>query len=182
MFPVQTKTMFLRSAILCERPCTGKRARASQRAPHPRLRCGCRAATFGSLELAVLIDKKIEPLYRFALLLTGNASAAERALLAVCSESAHHVDAFRTEASGIAFLVSKLRTRCVKNSVNPTDIPAEQSSVATKFHALPEPGRSALALFYLGIFSATEIAAMLNFTLEELSGALGDARDRLLAA
>ena len=44
-----------------------------------------------------------------------------------------------------------------------------------------QPGRSALALFYLGIFPAHEIASILQMTLEELSALLADSRERLRA-
>lgn len=147
----------------------------------PRLRSRARATSFPALDLASLIDAKIAQLYRFAVLLTGDAVAAERALLAVCTECAPHVEAFRTASNGMAFVISKLRARCGKKPDPPVGEPPEKISVAGQFHTLPEPGRSALALFYLDIFPSHEIAAMLHMSLEEFSAILVETRERLRA-
>ena len=48
--------------------------------------------------------------------------------------------------------------------------------LAQRFHLLPEPGRSALALFYLNLFSTEKIADLLEMPIEKLAGTLGRAR------
>lgn len=48
--------------------------------------------------------------------------------------------------------------------------------VAQRFHALPEPERSALALFYLNLFNTEEIAQIVDLSLEQLADVLGRAR------
>ena len=141
----------------------------------------CRAANFGSLELAVLIDKKIEQLYRFALLLSGDASAAERALLAVCSESAHARGCLPNR--GQRNRLSHLKTpRPLREKLRHLTDPCGKSSVALNFTRCRSRAAARWRCFTSAFLAASEIAAMLNFTLEELSDALGDARDRLLAA
>ena len=48
--------------------------------------------------------------------------------------------------------------------------------LAQRFHHLPEPERSALALFYLDLFDTTEIAQIVNLSLEQLADTLSRAR------
>ena len=54
--------------------------------------------------------------------------------------------------------------------------------VAQRFSTLPEPERSALALFYLELFEPAEIARLLKLPLEELAAALGRGRTLLSEA
>ena len=104
---------------------------------------------------------------------------------------------FRNETSRQAWLATHIRERCLENnkSAPPTaprllreDVEAgaqpevleiEAFLVAQRFHLLPEPERSALALFYLDLFSAEEIAELLKMDIEGLSDILGAARDLL---
>jgi DNA-directed RNA polymerase specialized sigma24 family protein len=51
--------------------------------------------------------------------------------------------------------------------------------VAQRFSTLPEPERSALALFYVEIFSIEEIADQLNLSMDQFAAALGRARGLL---
>jgi DNA-directed RNA polymerase specialized sigma24 family protein len=51
--------------------------------------------------------------------------------------------------------------------------------LAQRFHQLPEPERSALALFYLEFFTTEEIAQLLKMDAELLSSTLGAARELL---
>jgi len=48
--------------------------------------------------------------------------------------------------------------------------------MAVAFSELPEPQRSALALFYTDLFPYAEIASMLKLSVEELADVLGKAR------
>ncbi len=136
-------------------------------------------ATVTGLELAELIDEKIEPLYRFALLLTGDPAAAQQALIDVCTACAPQIEAYRDAANRVAFIVAKLRARCLIASPGNT---GSSPAIARQFQSMGEPERSALALFYLGIFPAQEIAALLHMSLEDLSGILERGREHLRAA
>jgi DNA-directed RNA polymerase specialized sigma24 family protein len=51
--------------------------------------------------------------------------------------------------------------------------------VAQRFRQLPEPERSALALFYLDLFPPPEIAQLLRVDLEELGEILSRGRSEL---
>ena len=121
-------------------------------------------------------------LYRFALLLKGGEAEARRALLAMLSECAPKLAQLRSDRSRLGFSLKKLRAQCMKNNV-PEDMGNGGSAPARDFpglfSTLPEPGRSALALLYLKVFSAGETAALMELSLEEFSGALRKTRAQL---
>jgi DNA-directed RNA polymerase specialized sigma24 family protein len=135
--------------------------------------------------------------YRFALLLTGNPTRAEQVMAETLAEVESQLGQFRNETSRKAWLATHIRERCLKNntaappaaprllrddseaSEKPVVLEIEAFLLAQRFHALPEPERSALALFYLEFFSAEEIALLLKMDVEVLSDTLGAARDLL---
>jgi len=99
----------------------------------------------------------------------------------------------RSETGRRAWLVSRVRERCLKNNVvsapaprllrsegevgeNPEVLKIEAYLLAQRFHALPEPERSALALFYVDLFNLEELAQILKMSVEVLSETLGAAR------
>jgi len=104
---------------------------------------------------------------------------------------------FRNTTSRQAWLASHIRERCLENNKSsppgaprllreegdsgapPEILNIEAFLVAQRFHLLPEPERSALALFYLDLFTADEIAELLKMDIDELSETLGSARDLL---
>lgn len=103
---------------------------------------------------------------------------------------------FRSETSRQAWMVARIRERCLRNhgdaapgprllrtepeqGARPEILAIEAYLLAQRFHALPEPERSALALFYLDFFSVAEIAQLLKMKLEELAEVLGRARQLL---
>ena len=111
------------------------------------------------------------------------------------SEVKAQVDQIRSEANRLAWLAQRIRERCLRNNAeNPAPLvprllrldPApgatpevlgiEAYILAEHFHCLPEPGRSALALFYLELFTPDEIAKLLKMTLEQLGATLAEAR------
>lgn len=136
-------------------------------------------------------------LYRFALLLTGQARTAEQILAETLAAAEAHLDQVRTETGRQAWLVQAIRERCLKNNESPppatprllrTDTPAGAAPVvleieafllAQRFHALPEPERSALAIFYLDFFTIAQIAELLKMDLETLADTLTAARSLL---
>lgn len=104
---------------------------------------------------------------------------------------------FRNETSRRARLATRIRERCLKNNASPPPaaprllrddsettgspeiLKIEAFLLAQRFHALPEPERTALALFYLDLFSITELAQLLKMSEEALSETLGAARELL---
>lgn len=135
--------------------------------------------------------------YRFALLLTGNANSAEQVMAETLAEVESQLAQFRNDTSRKAWLATRIRERCLKNNAaappaaprllrddtetgtKPEVLEIEAFLLAQRFHALPEPERSALALFYLEFFTPDDIAQLLKMDVELLSDTLGAARDLL---
>ena len=135
--------------------------------------------------------------YRFAVLLTGNAKAAERVMAETLGEIESHLEQVRNETSRQAWLARRIRERCLRDhtgdgipaprlvreedesGTEPEILEIEAFLLAQRFHALPEPERSALALFYLEFFTVSEIAELLKMDIEILSDTLGHARELL---
>lgn len=139
-------------------------------------------------------------LYRLALLLTGHAKTAEQVLGETLAAAEAHLDQVRTETGRQAWLVQAIRERCLKNNASsppaaprllrtdaplgaaPAVLPIEAFLLAQRFHALPEPERSALAIFYLDFFTIGQIAELLKMDLETLADSLTTARELLRRA
>jgi DNA-directed RNA polymerase specialized sigma24 family protein len=148
-----------------------------------------------ALQTAPFPSSTLAEFYRFALLLTGNAKSAEQVMADTLTEVESQLSQFRHETSRQAWLATHIRERCLENNKTaPPTAPRllrddsdtgaevlqiEAYLVAQRFHALPEPERSALALFYLDLFSAEEIAELLNMDIHALSETLGAGRDLL---
>ena len=119
-------------------------------------------------------------LYRFALLLKGEEAAARRIMLEMLSECAPRLAQLRNERSRLAFALKKLRELCLKNGNAGTGEKnggdAAAPGFAERFSTLPEPGRSALALLYLKVFSAADAATLLDLSPEEFAAALRKTR------
>jgi len=149
------------------------------------------------LQTAPLPNPTLAEFYRFALLLTGSIKTAEQVLADTLDEVAHQIAQVRSETGRQAWLVQRLRERCLKNNgasppaaprlVRTDSTPSERPAVlkieafllAQRFHTLPEPERSALALFYLDFFTIAEIAELLKMDTETLSETLDAARELL---
>ncbi|MCX6977331.1 MAG: hypothetical protein NTX04_05180, partial [Verrucomicrobia bacterium] len=61
-------------------------------------------------------------------------------------------------------------------------LPEILPNLPSLFHSLPEPGRSALALFYLHLFSNSEIAELLLLPLDSLPALIGSTRLQLASS
>ena len=148
-----------------------------------------------ALQTAIFPSATLAELYRFALLLTGRSAAAESVMAETLAEVEAQLDQIRTEANRQAWLAARIRERCLKNNLeNPVPVvprllrveqPAgavlevlgiEAFILAEHFHCMAEPGRSALALFYLDLFTPEEIAKLVKMNLEELGATLAEAR------
>jgi len=148
------------------------------------------------LQTAALPNVTLAEFYRFALLLTGNIKTAEQIMADTLSEVESQLSEFRHEANRQAWLASRIRQRCLReNSGGGTPAPRllrdEESGGILKIEAfivaqhvstLPEPHRSALALFYLEIFTPEEIAKLLKVSIDDLAGLLAHARQLLATA
>jgi DNA-directed RNA polymerase specialized sigma24 family protein len=134
--------------------------------------------------------------YRFALLLCGSVPAAEAALGAAFGEAEEHLGQMRSEDQRRAWLAMHIRRLCLAQEKAsgvkaprllrdasgegvPEVLTIEAYILAQRFHRLPEPERSALALFYLDLFEVSEIASLLQMKLEDLGAVLGRARGHL---
>jgi DNA-directed RNA polymerase specialized sigma24 family protein len=131
-------------------------------------------------------SRELAPLFRFALMLTGDQAVAENVVLQACAHCGPHLDSYRTPASRSACLLVTVRERCLKEKrpsdpepLDQTPALAENLLLAQKISTIPEPERSALALFYLRVLPAREIAALLKMSLEDLAKALAKGRERL---
>jgi len=149
------------------------------------------------LQTALFPSSTLAEFYRFALLLTGNAKSAEQVMAETLTEVESQLSQFRNETSRQAWLARHIRERCLENNksappsaprlvrdepeagARPEVLKIEAFLLAQRFHTLPEPERSALALFYLDLFTAEEVAELLNMDMHTLSDTLGAARDLL---
>ena len=148
------------------------------------------------MQTAPFSNDTLAEFYRFTLLLTGSLKTAEQIMADTLQAVQEQLGELRHESSRRAWLAMRIRERCLReNAVNPAAIPrllrhdseAERGEVlkieafivAQRFSTLPEPERSALALFYLEIFSLDEIAKLLKLSVDELADALGRARTHL---
>lgn len=149
------------------------------------------------MQTALFPSSTLAEFYRFAVLLTGNAKSAEQVMAETLAEVEAQLSQIRNETSRQAWLATHIRQRCLENNksappvaprlvrddtdsgTQPEILKIEAFLLAQRFHLLPEPERSALALFYLDLFSPEEIAELLEMDIHALSDTLGAARDLL---
>jgi DNA-directed RNA polymerase specialized sigma24 family protein len=133
------------------------------------------------LQNAPLAQASLAEFYRFALLLTGNSEAAERIVADTLLDSDAELGEIRNSTRREACFASRVRQRCLKD-LTPCGEETENHegmTLARKFANLQEPERSALALFYLDLFSPDEIASVLKMKPEDLAETLAHARGLL---
>lgn len=111
------------------------------------------------------------------MLVSGDSQAARSAILGVLPALAEKIEQMRDEKNCKVWLMSRLRERLLKNPPHPKN--EDLVEPAARFSQIPEPGRSALALLCLDLFSATDIAQILQIPLEQLPAALDTARSFL---
>lgn len=154
------------------------------------------------METATVPTVNLDQFYRFALLLSGHAKTAEQVLAAALGEMQSHHGELRSTASRHSWLVTRIRQECKRVNppgAEPGAVPglirmAEDGSsqvapllaieaylFARRFSGLAEPGRSALALFYLDLFPAAEIPGLLNMSWDRFCEVLTNARAGLRA-
>jgi DNA-directed RNA polymerase specialized sigma24 family protein len=148
----------------------------------------------GKLQTPLFPSATLAEFYRFALLLTGSIQTAERVLADALTECETQLVQMRNEKSRQAWFTARLRERCAAAEViepAPRLLREEEGGMggelleieaylmAQRFHRLPEPERTALALFYLDAFELEEIAKLLKLDEEELAAAVGRGRQLL---
>jgi RNA polymerase sigma factor (sigma-70 family) len=151
------------------------------------------------LQTELLPNAALTEFYRFALLLTGNPKAAEQIITETLQDVATRLSELRHESHRRSWLATKIRERCLQGSEGTTQetpqlVPEASNGehapssdiealiLAHRFSTLPEPERSALALFYLDLFTPEEIASLLKMELDDLAPLLARARKHLSEA
>ncbi|MGB8169577.1 MAG: sigma factor-like helix-turn-helix DNA-binding protein [Chthoniobacteraceae bacterium] len=136
--------------------------------------------------------------YRFAVLLTGHINRAEKVMADTLTQAEGALAQIRSEVSRRAWFVNRIRESCAEDGGGTTTAPRllrdeeenarpvqvleiEAYLVAQRFAQLPEPERSALALFYLDSFSNDDIAKLLKLHPQDLADTLSRARRHLQA-
>jgi DNA-directed RNA polymerase specialized sigma24 family protein len=134
--------------------------------------------------------------YRFAVLLTGRIDKAEAVMAETLVEAETEITQLRNEKSRRAWYAARIRERCMAGGeatepaprllregeamAGPVEVlEIEAWLVAQRFQQLPEPERTALALFYLDSFTNEDIAKLLKLHEDELADTLGRARTML---
>lgn len=147
------------------------------------------------MQTALFPSATLAEFYRFALLLTGSLQTAEKVLADALTESEGELLQMRNEKSRQAWFAMRLRERCAAAAViaepaprlvrdheegtNAELLEIEAYLMAQRFHRLPEPERTALALFYLDLFAVEDIGKLLKLEEEELAATVGRARAHL---
>jgi DNA-directed RNA polymerase specialized sigma24 family protein len=137
----------------------------------------------------------IAEFYRLAVLLTGQISKAEKVMADTLNQAGGELTQIRNETSRRAWFATRIRERCLGDENAPTAprllredetearplevLEIEAYLIAQRFAQLPEPDRSALALFYLDCFTNDEIAKLLKLHPHDFADALGRARTQL---
>ncbi|MDB6172231.1 MAG: hypothetical protein JWL59_1542 [Chthoniobacteraceae bacterium] len=134
--------------------------------------------------------------YRFAWLLSARIGSANRVMGETLVEGEARLADLRDAGQRAVWLAGRIRQRCQDNPPAPLTTPRliregdeaadelevlqiEAYIVAQHFQRLPEPERSALALFYLNILAPAQIGELLELDLEHLAETLERARTLL---
>lgn len=142
---------------------------------------------------ALFPNATLAEFYRLALLLSGNIKAAERIMADTLREVEQQLGELRNENSRQAWLAARIRQRCQRENAGGGPparrllrdeesgglLDIEAFIVAQHISTLPEPERSALALFYVDLFTPAEVANLLKVKLEELAELLSRGRGML---
>lgn len=137
------------------------------------------------MQSAGFSPRTLEAIYRFALLLTGDPRTASDTVLEILREGSGHATQFRNDAHRNACLAMKVRDLCLKKERAAGARAEDATAVAlpdgagleAAFPGMPEPQRSVLALFYLELFPASELAQIFRMKPDRLADALADGRD-----
>ena len=126
-------------------------------------------------------------------MLTGYPPAAEQAIAETLVEFEAEYGDSRRETNRKVWLATRLRKRCLHNhadagELTPPRLLREEGGkileieafiLAQHFHQLPEPERSALALFYIDLFTPEELEQLVQVDAEKLGELLSRGRSLL---
>jgi len=152
-----------------------------------------------SLDPVLFPEETLSSFYRFSLLVTGEAHAAEQLLAESLAEVEMRIGHLRSVHRRKAWLIRRLRQRLASMDLPAVKAPRllrenvgegkgdavleiEAYILAQHFATLEEPDRSALALFYLNLFPARELPELLDLELEDLARSLDRGRQQLRAS
>ncbi len=156
---------------------------------------------FVALESATSPSTSLAEFYRFAFLLTGNAATAGHVLIGALTETQAHRAKLGSRGKCHAWFLAAIRRQCLERPHPPEIEPVNDTSgqleggsgadadaavqadpVIRRIHALVEPERSAVALFYLDLCGPGEIAELLGMSIEQFSETLRSGRAHLQEA
>lgn len=123
----------------------------------------------------VSVVDQIQALYRLLMIRTGQRTEAERALNEILNVSLKNPGGTASRAVFVNLFRKALDSPTALGASPETDL----SGWPLALHQLPEPGRSALTLFYLEIFNPRDLAEILGLDIEELARIIGTARQSL---
>lgn len=117
----------------------------------------------------------LRPAWIYARILTGAPETATTLVTETLSSIADRADVVSNRRRKRLFFSMLFRAAATQPSAQITN----PSDASAAFHALAEPGRSALALLYLRVFPPDELAGILGKTEFELADILQSAREEL---
>lgn len=115
--------------------------------------------------------------WKYALVLGGRESAATALLTGALTEISKRSDVWDSARMRRLLLSTIHREGSKTARVGDPASPAERSAFI--FHGMAEPGRSAITLLCLGLFSGEHLAGLLGLGERELAGILQQARESL---
>lgn len=133
-------------------------------------------------------------LYRLALILTGDEALAQDACMETLAEARRRPDVFSEPGRSKGLFITVLRKAALRlKPAAPGEPPAGETppvaaggaapgQVLRVLHGLPEPSRSAAALFHLGLLDHEGIQHLLDLDLQELADALQLSRAAMASA
>jgi hypothetical protein len=126
---------------------------------------------------AVSASEHIQALYRLLLIRTGQRSQAEHALRETLTESVQNTrrNQSKNKPDFVEFYRTALKIPAIASGPSEKDL----AGWPLALHHLPEPGRSAITLFYLEIFSPRVLSEILDLDIDELARIIGTARKYL---
>jgi hypothetical protein len=120
-------------------------------------------------------SEHIQALYRLLLIRTGQRIQAEQALRETLSKSLQNAPENQNQTDYVKFY----RTALEMSAAAPEPQESDLAGWPLALHHLPEPGRSAITLFYLEIFSPRVLSEILGLDLDGLASLIGAARSSL---
>jgi hypothetical protein len=121
---------------------------------------------------SVSVVDNLQALYRLLIIRTGQRTEAERALNEILNLSLKNPGSAASRAGFVRLFRKALEFPVTQGGSPETEL----SGWPLALHQLAEPGRSALTLFYLEIFSPRDLAEILGIDLGELARVIGAAR------